>query len=89
MRPKMPEMKVPGMRLQAALVISFPLLAGPLAADSPPVPRAEIERLLDSDIHDWRFKLGDVPGAHAPGFDDSEWALVDLGHKWWPHESTC
>jgi beta-galactosidase len=32
--------------------------------------------------HDWRFHRGDVPGAEAPGFDDSGWRKLDLPHDW-------
>jgi beta-galactosidase len=28
----------------------------------------------------WRFHLGDVAGAEAPSFDDSQWRLVDVPH---------
>jgi beta-galactosidase len=31
---------------------------------------------------DWRFHRGDVPGAEAPGFDDSHWRKLDLPHDW-------
>jgi beta-galactosidase len=30
----------------------------------------------------WRFALGDVQGAAAPGFDDSAWRQLDLPHDW-------
>lgn len=29
---------------------------------------------------DWKFWLGDVPGAQEPGFDDSKWRDVNLPH---------
>ena len=31
---------------------------------------------------DWRFHLGDVPGAQAPAFADSGWRLLDVPHDW-------
>lgn len=31
---------------------------------------------------DWRFALGDFPGAERPDFDDSSWRVVDLPHDW-------
>jgi beta-galactosidase len=30
----------------------------------------------------WRFARGDLPGAEAPGFDDSAWQAVRLPHDW-------
>jgi len=30
----------------------------------------------------WKFHLGDVPGAHAPAFDDDGWRPVALPHDW-------
>lgn len=30
----------------------------------------------------WRFERGDVPGAEAPGFDDSAWRVLDVPHDW-------
>ncbi|RSM38255.1 beta-galactosidase [Amycolatopsis balhimycina DSM 5908] len=30
----------------------------------------------------WRFHLGDVTGAAAPGFDDTSWAPVTVPHTW-------
>jgi len=60
-----------------------------IAAEEPPITRDEIDVLLDATVHDWRFHLGEVPGAEAPDFDDSAWEPVDVGHQWWPHDSTC
>lgn len=31
---------------------------------------------------DWRFHLGDTPGADAPGFDDSGWRTLNIPHDW-------
>lgn len=31
---------------------------------------------------DWKFNLGDVPKGYEPGFDDSQWRLLDLPHDW-------
>jgi beta-galactosidase len=32
--------------------------------------------------HAWRFHLGDVTGAQAPGFADAGWRTLDLPHDW-------
>jgi beta-galactosidase len=32
--------------------------------------------------YDWRFHLGDSPGAQAETFDDSKWRLLDVPHDW-------
>ena len=53
------------------------------------VTRDTLDELLDSTVHGWRFKLGDIAGAQAPDFDDSGWEAVDVGHRWWPHDSVC
>ena len=30
----------------------------------------------------WQFNLGDVPGAEAPAFNDTNWRTLDLPHDW-------
>ena len=30
----------------------------------------------------WRFQLGDIKNAEMPGYDDSEWKVIDLPHDW-------
>ena len=52
------------------------------------VTREHLDRLLDSNVHNWRWFLGEATGAERPDFDDSQWQQVDLGFKWWPHDST-
>ncbi len=47
--------------------------AGPLRADDTRT------RPFDSD---WRFFRGDIPGAQAPDFDDSDWRVLDVPHDW-------
>jgi beta-galactosidase len=51
------------------------LLAG--CAATVPGPR----RTLDFDP-EWRFHLGDAPGAAEPSFDDTQWRTLDLPHDW-------
>ena len=31
---------------------------------------------------DWKFQLGDVPGAEAVGFDDASWRKLNVPHDW-------
>lgn len=31
---------------------------------------------------DWKFRLGDVPGASKADFDDTSWRLLDVPHDW-------
>jgi hypothetical protein len=38
-------------------------------------------RMRQSFNADWRFHLGDEPGAQAPGFDDAGWERVGLPHS--------
>lgn len=58
-------------------------------ADADSVTRHDLDDLLDSTVHGWRFRLGECPGAEKAGFDDSTWEQVDVGHQWWPHDSVC
>jgi hypothetical protein len=30
---------------------------------------------------DWKFKLGDQPGAEAPSWNDADWSSVNLPHS--------
>src|SRR5204862_6567724 len=55
-------------------------LAAFLALLVVPSPAAQ-RRTLDFD-RGWRFHLGDLSGAEAPGFDDSGWRTLDLPHDW-------
>lgn len=32
--------------------------------------------------YDWKFKLGDYPGASNENFDDADWRSLDLPHDW-------
>ena len=43
---------------------------------------------LDSNVHNWRWHFGEAAGAEQVAYDDSKWESVDLGFKWWPHDST-
>src|SRR6266487_3758589 len=56
-------------------------LAALLALLVAPSPAAPQRRTLDFD-RGWRFHLGDLSGAEAPGFDDSGWRTLDLPHDW-------
>jgi len=40
------------------------------------------QRQTMSFDRDWRFHLGDVPGAEQPAFHDSRWRSLDLPHDW-------
>jgi beta-galactosidase len=46
------------------------------------VPSAASARTVMELSSHWNFRLGDVAGAQAPGFDDSSWQTVDLPHTW-------
>ena len=74
--------------MRRSVLIAIMVLAYPLGVDAE-TTRANLDRLLDSSVQGWRFKLGDPPGAQAPEFDDSAWERVDVGHQWWPHDSVC
>ncbi len=52
------------------------------------VTRRQLDLWLDSSVRDWRWHFGEEQDAEQPGFDDSRWEQVELGFKWWPHDST-
>ncbi len=59
------------------------LFAVSAAAMSPkPTARASGARTTESFDHDWRFAVGDAPGADKPDFNDSAWRALDLPHDW-------
>ena len=60
-----------------ALAGSGEALAGSFGTQSAGEPFRDI--LFDAD---WQFHLGDVPGAEAPAFDDSDWRKLTLPHDW-------
>ncbi|MBI4559533.1 MAG: beta-galactosidase [Candidatus Hydrogenedentes bacterium] len=64
-------------------------VAGAPASIPNGVDRQQLERLLDSTVQGWRFRLGEAPGAEAADFDDSDWEQVEVGYRWYPHDSTC
>jgi beta-galactosidase/beta-glucuronidase len=57
-----------------------------------PIPCAAATSTLESAVTaigrarvsfnaDWRFTLGDVPGAQSPDFDDAKWESIGLPHR--------
>ncbi len=61
------------MKRTAVLVLSaFCAIAQLMAADSP--------RKVDNLNFGWRFHSGDIQGAEAVSFDDSQWQTVDVPH---------
>ncbi len=39
-------------------------------------------RKIDDFCASWKFQLGDVPNGSDPGFNDSQWRVLDLPHDW-------
>jgi beta-galactosidase len=62
----------------AVLLVAIFLAAAALRA-ADPAPGAREIIPLDTD---WRFHLGDDPGAKAPAYDDSGWRVLDVPHDW-------
>ena len=61
----------------------LPLLAAALMTPVWSVPAAVPAPGRDRNFDaSWRFHRGDVPGAEAPGADDSAWRPLDLPHDW-------
>ncbi len=52
------------------------------------ITSAQLRGLLEADVREWRWHLGEAAGAEQPGFDDSQWQTVSLGFQWYPHNST-
>lgn len=53
-----------------------------IAAVAALVPAAARDSRAAGFNDDWRFHLGEVAGAEAPGYDDSRWRKLDLPHDW-------
>jgi beta-galactosidase len=55
-----------------------------LACGATLLPAQQTPPLRDTTLfdHDWKFFLGDAPGADRPAFDDSAWRTLDLPHDW-------
>ena len=66
--------KMPRTLLPFLLLIALPCSAL-LAQSTPPRERASFD-------DDWKFNLGDTPGAQASDFDDAGWRPVTLPHDW-------
>lgn len=39
-------------------------------------------RIIQNFGEDWKFNLGDTPGAEAAGFNDSGWRTLNIPHDW-------
>lgn len=50
--------------------------------------REQVEQLLDAEVREWRWHLGEVAGAEQPDFVDGQWQVVTTGFTWYPHDST-
>lgn len=42
----------------------------------------ESPRIMESFNEEWKFHLGDIPGAAEVGFDDAGWRMLQLPHDW-------
>ena len=61
----------------AAAIASITDARGAEVYSAPPSPRTRIDFNID-----WKFIRQDVPGAEAPGFDDSTWQTVSTPHTY-------
>ena len=48
---------------------------------------AELRKIANLSIEDWRFKWGDFLGPERTDFDDSDWRVVDTDYRWFPPDS--
>src|ERR1700741_2346361 len=69
--------RVPAQCLTLLLFLFVCLPAEEGAARSESNPR--IDQNLNSN---WKFHLGDAPGAEAAAFDETGWTAIDLPHTW-------
>ena len=59
------------------------LLTGSLALETKASISTQIEpRQIELFDRDWKFNLGDVPGADQPDFSDASWRMLNLPHDW-------
>lgn len=65
--------------LRSGILVVLLLALGQPKAWSQFSPKPRQRTNFDSD---WRFHLGDQPGARNPVFADSNWKLLDLPHDW-------
>ncbi len=72
------------MTLTTGLALSLWIVSSTSSLET---PRERLEAKNYSQVTDWRFQLGEIPGAESPNFDDSSWPAVRVGHIWWPHNS--
>jgi beta-galactosidase/beta-glucuronidase len=59
-------------------LVSIPLSAPASTLESAIAARGRIRMNFNAD---WRFKLGDVPGAQSTDFDDANWESIGLPHS--------
>ena len=66
------------------LVLCLALLSASsaLLADTSLTPAAETHKRVVRLEGTWRFAVGDSPERAAPGFDDSQWAKIDVPSTW-------
>ena len=48
-----------------------------------------LKSFIDTQVKEWRFSMDSSEAPQSPGFDDSKWETVRIGHSWWPSDSTC
>lgn len=65
-------------RFLVALCILAPISGAAAKPHTQSSPRRSETRI----DFDWRFHLGDTPGAEAPAYDDTAWRLLDVPHDW-------
>src|ERR1022692_1254149 len=66
--------------LRAAALILCALSGGAWAQTAPYAPPLSPRAKLNFDLN-WKFIREDVPGAEAPGFDDSSWTTISTPHS--------
>ncbi len=71
------------LRVIVSLLVLAGMIPAHLAVAATPL-RSEVtgtNRVHVNFNSDWRFALGDVPGAESPDFDDAKWQAVGLPHS--------
>ena len=66
-----------GLLVIAGMVPAYPAIAAPLTASA---VSGNIRVRVNFNA-DWRFILGDVPGAQSPDFNDAKWETIGLPHS--------
>jgi beta-galactosidase len=72
---------MPAMKSKLAVIGLFATLCTPVPVQATEfLPGPALRQQINFN-RDWKFRLGDFPGAESPRFDDTAWDAIDLPHS--------